>query len=806
MRVLINLFIRRPLVGNIITFGVIFCAFLFWQKIGKEQMPDITFNWVRVSVPYPGASAEDVELFITKPIEEKLKGVTGLDEVSSVSASGNSSFSIFLQPDTLNIAEKVQEIKDAVDAVEFPRDAEQPVYRQFKTSERAFIDVGIYLKDVELLGVEDRIRLQEVALSFKNRLLSLPEVSGVETQGYLRPEIQIKIDPKKLQRYEISLQHVRDQITQQNVRSPIGAMSDRQETEITVVSELDSIEPLKNVIISSGFEGQKVHLKDVATIERGFQKNNSILKVQGREGVIFAVQKSTSVDILTAQKALTRFMHDFHKYNPESPADFILMDDESYEVRNRLSLIGTNGIMGFILIVVILFLFLDLKAGLWVAVGIPFSLAFTMILAMLLGLTINNMTLAAVIIVLGIVVDDAIIVAENITRRNNGHMTMEEVAVDRTLNVFNPVLASILTTCAAFIPLYFFTGRFGLFVAPIPTIVFLMLLGSLLESTLILPGHMVHPLPGENFLKRTFRNGGEIRQRIVSASEDFYRRSLLKILPYRGIILLTFIGLLIFSGLLFQNKLKYVMFPREEATSLSLRVVGPKDAIRKEMALMVREVEDIFLKDETGLVVNVRSSIGMSRRGGEVRENEASLRIELVPPSERKVKLDDAIKSWEKEAAKLTKFSSIKFLKDRFGSDSGSPIVIEIQENNDRLRTQVAQSLVEALQKMPDLTSIDVETPVTRPEYRLHVKDDEVSRMNLNFDQLSSILRTYVQGSILYRLNSGEEEVDVRLMGGDENKRSIQSILDMSVANNKNYLVPVRNLVEMEEGRRPSNI
>lgn len=808
MKNIIRFFARRQLVGNVIVFGIMLAAVILWPKIGKEQMPDLTINWLRITIAYPGASAEDVELSITKPIEEKLKGVTGLDETTSISSSGQSIFSIIFEPGVDNLPEKLQDVKDAIESVDLPRESEIPVYKQFKSSERAFIDVGVFIKGQEILDTEARYQLQERALAFKNNLLSLPEISGMETKGYLRPEIQIKVDPEKLKKYEVSLQQVIDQIRQQNVRTPIGSMTDKSETEITLISQLDDVGPLKEVIIESGFEGHGLKLKDIATVERGFEKKTSITKIQGHEGIIFNVQKSISSDILTAQAAIKSFIDNLKRKNPGSEISFILMDDESYEVRNRLNLISSNGIIGFILILVVLFLFLDLRAGVWVAIGIPFSLAATLIAAMLFGFTINNMTLAAVIIVLGIVVDDAIIVAENITRKREEGIPPEELAVERTHSVLMPILASMLTTCAAFIPLYFFSGRFGLFVVAIPTIVFFMLFASLIESSFILPGHMIHPLPGENFFKKMAGKFqiGEVRSKVIHFTESRYAKILQSILPYRTLILLMFVAFLGGSFYLFNTKMKYVMFPREEAESISVKAIGPKGMNREAMGKLVSKVENIFLEHSLGIVTSVRTSVGQSRRGGEVRENEAHLRIELIPPSDRELPLDEALKFWELKTIGLTEFKEVKFLKDRFGSESGSPVVIEVQENNDAIRAEVLLDLEKRLKELPYLADVEVERPITKNEYRLNVIEDKVSRMNISFDQLSTMLRAYIQGQVLYTLNSGEEEVDVRLMGPDEEKRSIENVLNLRVANKESYLVPVGSLVNAEAGKRPSNI
>jgi len=234
MRAIVAYFAGRPLVANVVMFGLIFASIAFWGKIGKEEMPDFTMNWMRVSIRYPGASAADVELFIVKPVEEKLKGLSGIDEISSSASFSSASFRITFDAGSV-LSEKVQEVKEAVDSVELPRESEEPVYSQFKSSEKAIIDIAIYHKHADILNTQQRAELQAYALAFKNRVISLPEVSGVETRGYLRPEIQILVDPKKLIEFEIPMNQVSSQVTSQNVRTPVGSLRDRYESEITLL-------------------------------------------------------------------------------------------------------------------------------------------------------------------------------------------------------------------------------------------------------------------------------------------------------------------------------------------------------------------------------------------------------------------------------------------------------------------------------------------------------------------------------------------------------------------------------------------
>jgi multidrug efflux pump subunit AcrB len=502
MKTIIQYFIRRSVIANAIMFGLILASIMLWPKMGKEEMPEFAMNWVMVSIRYPGASAADVELFITKPIEEKLKGLTSLQEVQATSSFSSATFRIIFEPSTTNLTEKIQEVKDAIDATELPREVNDPIYRQFKSAEKAIIDIGIFYKNKEILSVDERYLLQEYALSLKNKMIALAHISGIDQNGYLRPELQIKIKPDQLTRHEITLGQIKDQIVAQNVRRPIGSLKDKFESEVTINSGLETVSAMNDVIISAGFQGQKLKLSQIAVIDRGFEESNSITKIQGHEGILFNVKKSANVDILKATDSIKNFIAEFEQQNPDAPIGIVLIDDESQDVRDRLALIGTNGLIGFVLIVIVLFIMLDFKSGVWVGMGIPFSLAFTLLLTHLMGLTINNMTLAAIIIVLGIVVDDAIIIAENIVRFR--HQKGDHSATEAVVQMVGPVLASVLTTCAAFIPLYYFTGRFGLFVKVIPTVIMLMLLASLIESFFILPSHMVHPFKGENLFIRFF--------------------------------------------------------------------------------------------------------------------------------------------------------------------------------------------------------------------------------------------------------------------------------------------------------------
>ncbi len=804
MKFLMSFFTSRPVVANTVMFGVMILAIVFWGKIGKEELPEHQLNYLNISISYPGAAAEDVELFVTKPIEEELKGITSLESVETTSSFGSGSVRIEFEASVTDLSEKVQEVKDAVDSVDFPSETEKPTYRQFKNSEKTFINIGVYLKETPVLTIDDRFELQKYALAIKNRLLSLKEVSGVDDSGYLDPELQVKLDPKKLKDYELTLASVKEQISSQHVLQPVGSMEDAKESEVSVSSRLETVEALEDVVVSSGFEGQQLKLKEIASIKKGFKDQTSITKIMGNEGILLDLKKSVSVDIIKAQAAVMKFVKEFNEINKDKKIRLITLDDESYDIRNRLNLIVENGILGFVLIAIVLFLFLDFKSGIWVGMGIPFSLSITLILALVFGYTINNMTLAAIIIVLGIVVDDAIIVAENIQRHKEEKR--EGSVLEAVGDVGAPVIASLLTTCAAFVPLWFFSGVFGLFVKVIPTIILFMLFASLFESFLILPGHMLHPLPFEHLWNKKSFSFASLREKYTAKLEAFYERTCRILLHHRIWVLLIFVLVLVGGGAIMMSKMKYVMFPREESRNFRVKVVGETGLTRKEMALKVKDVEDIFLKDNRGIVLNVMSTVAQNRRGGEVRDNEASVRVEITSASEREITFKQLSQEWEKKFKELKGFQEVGMQKFRFGSSSGSPIVIEIQENNDDVRNNVVSDLKKLMEKIPGLINIEVERPIVKHEFHFEINKSDARRLGVSLSDIGSTLRTYIQGDTLYTINSGDEEVDMVVSTSDENKNDVEKLLDLTVQNENSYLVPIRNVVTVIEREKDSNI
>lgn len=805
---IIAYFANRHLLTNLM-FVIVFLAGIgSWGLISKEEMPDVAFDFVRISASYPGASAEQVEHFVTKPIEEQVKGLDGVYRVTGTSSGGASRVSVELESNYSDKNQAIMDIRNAVLDAKLPDDIrDDPRVRVFKTTKKAIIDICLIDTKEHLLDKESRKRLQKYAHSLENQLLNLSEINSVNRSGYLKEEIKILVDPVKLKKFEIPFNTVMGEVRLSNVRQPAGNIEERRDPMVTLLSELDTKKKLDNLVVQGGFEGQSVKLKEVADVSNGFIKNKSIVKVNGHEAIILNAVKNSSYGILDAIKAVEKKVENFKQNLKGTSIEIVMLDDESVDLRNRLSLVLINGAIGFVLILISLFLFLNFKSGIWVALGLPFTVLFTLAGMLAMGYTVNNITLAAIILVMGMVVDDAIVVSENITRFNSQGLSVKDSVIKGTSTVFFPIVASILTTCIAFVSLFFFEGRFGQINKFIPPVIFFMLGASLLESLIILPGHMHLEVPIIKKIAGKFRRKKtEAKRHWFENVEDYYEKKLLKLLKFKGLVFLALLAIAAFSFYIGAAKMKFVMFPHEETREISITGETDSKFDRYATAKFAVKVED-FIKPYLGKeVIGFRTQIARSRRGGAVQENRFRMRVEIVPKEKRDRSADDIIKEWKKKISSLKGLEKIRFAKSHWGQESGSPIELLVLENSNKTREEVSSKIAKLMESHPGLKNIEIERPLNVPEYTISLNREKVKRLSISSSDITSTLRAALEGSILYTLTSGDEEVDVRFSTIDEAKNNIEKILNIPIENRGDYLVPLRDIVHVEKTNTPLSI
>ncbi len=812
---LVRYFAERKILGNLIFFGTIIAAFLFVGQLKKEDMPNIVMDFVRINTSYPGASPEEVEYFVTREIEDRVKGIDGIGKVNSTSAAGSSSVRVELLPEA-DRETVINEIRTAVSDARLPSEViDDPHVREFKASMRSIISIGLFFKNVHLLDDDSRRELQKYSLLLEEGFLNLKEINSVNRGFYRAPEINIEAYPEKMREYNIPLSKIMTEVSSANVRIPAGSLEDDLESRVTLASELDSSGKLKDVIVQAGFEGQKVSLGSIADVRETFKREKTIQKINGREGVLLTVVKNGASGILESTDAVNSHLKKFSStVLKDTNIEAIALNDNSYDVRNRLAIIFSNGAIGMALILTALLLVLNRRTAFWVAVGIPFTFAFTIVAAYVFGYTINNITLAAVIIVMGMIVDDAIIVAENISRSRSQGVEFGEAAVTGTAYVFKPVFAGVITTCIAFIPFFMFEGRFGKMLEYLPPIVFMMLGASLLESLFILPGHMNMRLPkwmasiaGMFKKSKTIRKVKEERAKHWFINvEEHYGKFLEKMLNSKYLVFAGAVILLIGAFTVLNMKMKFVMFPNEETRTITLIGEAKPGTLSADTAALTTKLEQVFSEYLGREVIGYRTEIARSRwRAAE--EHKFSIRVEIVPREKRKKTLNGLIAEWEKAFIPYKEdFVKLNFSRSWFGQDSGTPIVIQVRENNEKTREAACAMILAKLNEMPSLENAEVDRVIMTPEFKIEIDRDRAAKLGVTADNVRRTLRAAVEGAILYEIKGETETIRVRATIPPGEKSSIESILSMPVENRGNYLVPLRNVVKVERTRTPAQI
>ena len=804
----VSYFVSRHVLTNILFLSVIFGGILAWQEIKKEERPDVTFDFVRITAAYPGATAEEVEHFVTRELEQELKGVDGVYRMYSSVGRGSTTVTVELEKNYPNKDEAITEIRNAALAAELPPEViDKPVVRVFKSSKKAIIDIALINTNTHLLNNKQRQELQRYASALELQLVNLQQINSVNRSGYLQEELQINADPQKLVRYQIPLSQVITEITNNHIRQPAGHIQMKDEPNVMIDAQLDTPEKLRELYIQAGFQGKAIKLGSIAEIKDDFRREKQLIKVNGHEAIMFNVVKNSSFGILDSLTAVQKVVKEFKSnYLKNSSIKLVVLDDESYDVRNRLEIIATNGGIGFILILITLFIFLNKRSGFWVAMGIPFTICLTLISSMWLGYTINNITLAAVIIVMGIVVDDAIVVAENISRLRSLGYSSHDATVKGTTQVFMPVLASIVTTCIAFVPLFYFSGHFGTFVYYIPPIVFLMLFASLFESLVILPGHLYFQLP--DFLSRNNINAPaqSKKQHWFTKVEQRYGNVLIKILNYKALIFALFTALLAGSLLLANQTMKFVLFPHAETREIVILGTANQSSDRYDTARLSKKVENIIAPYIGKEVVGFRTEIARSRHGSVAQENKFRMIVEIVPKDDRVRSADDLVALWKPEAKKIKELKKLVVQKSRWGQSSGSAIEVLVLQNDDKLREQAAKTILKAMKNNPALKNAEIDEPLKLPEYDIDLQRNKIKRLSINPQDISATIQASLEGKILYELPNGNEHIDVRLSVIDSAKRNIKSILAIPVENRANYLAPLGDLVNIRLKNSPISI
>ena len=776
MNSILDFLVRQKKLALVFTISIIALGLLSLNNIQRDQFPAVDFEIMSIVTSYPGASPEDVEQNITNVIEDELSDISGIDKFTSTSRAGTSSIVATLSQDVSDLSELKQEIRNAVNRIKsLPEEVvDLPRVTDFKTSRKSILKISLgsdTLSYAQLRDVVDGVA-KSVAL--------LEGVSEVVKQGYLDKEIQIRIDPKKLYQYELSLPQVMDAITQRNQRYTVGSNHHQQhEKTIVVLSKFDAATDVSEVIVKSTFEGLVVRLKDIAVVESGNVEEKSIVRVNGEKGFILQVKKQAQADVITTVDLVKAHM-DKTRAKHNNQLDIFYSADLSKYVRNRLDIVTNNGLIGLLLVLVVLGAFLSFKTAFWVAVSLPVSLLGTVALLGVTGETINLVSLAAMILVLGIVVDDSIIVAESIHHYKQTGENKFKSAVHGFKRVIMPVVTTILTTVLAFSSMFLMEGMMGKFIYVIPLVVIFALVLSFLEVSLALPAHLagVTEKPKQHNWFEYF--------------EDKFEGFLAKVLKIRYWVVVTFSVVLVFSLYFASTQMKFSLFPAVGVDTISARMTMPVGSSLSNTEVKAKQVEALIIQTVGEDLVSVTTDVG------KYFDHKAKFTIELLPSSGRDRDSKVILKALKSKAKNIDQVETLKFSVHRPGPPQGEDVEINLISQVGGENLQAADKLEQILLSLNGVDNVQRDDEPGKDRIEVKLDFEKMSRLDIDFNTVNRYLRAAFTGIDVTNIREGQNDVNFRLYLGDM-QQSENFIKSLKVANKTGRIIPLTNFSHIRE-------
>lgn len=791
---------------NTVMISVLILGLVSTFMLRREAFPEFKLEIVLVSVPYPGASPDEVEQGICQKIEEAVRTIDGIKKVTAVAKEGNGSIIIELNVDVEDPQRVLNEVRSAVDRIpSFPEQAEDPQIQQI-TMRSPAIRIGVVGGKGETLA--DEIKLRELTEQIREELLQLPSISQVELAAAKEYQIDVEIPEESLRKYNLSLRAVADILRRQNLELPAGNI--RTETGEFLVrgkNKSSAGVDIAKIPVVTQPDGVVLTVGDLGTVRDGFNDETTISEIDGRPGLVLTVQKTAREDILL-------ICDEVHQYVRERPMpegySLKAWGDRSTEVRQRISLLTRNGLGGLMLVFLMLAAFLELRLSFWVAMGIPFSILGTCLVMLYLGQTLNMLSMFAFVMALGIVVDDAIVVGENIYSHRLMGKSKVQAAIDGAVEVAPSVVSSVLTTVIAFIPLFYVSGVMGKFISVMPLAIIATLLISLFEATFMLPCHLAHG--GET------RSGPVhwIQQRISRGLDRFldriYRPSLRWSLDYPATIYAGAVGMLLLSvGLILGGFTPFIVFPRVDSSNLRAVVMYPAGTPASVTNEATRRIEQAALDLEEELAANGTPVLLVSQRTVGYVSGEGDFRndtggqvgqvyLELLPTESRSISSEEVVRLWRQRSGEFPGAEELSFGAQSFGPGA-KPVEFKLLSSDIGQLEAAVEEAKAFLASYPGVFDVSDDSQPGKWEQQLKIKR-EAEALGMTQADLAQTVRAAYYGEEVMRLQRGRHEVKLMVRYPEDERRSFANFEEIRVRTPAGDEIPLGELaqINVEQG------
>ncbi len=789
---MIQYFATHKTAANLIMLFFIIIGFSSLSKLQLETLPKMDLKDVQIQVTYPGATANDVESGVCRKLEDAIEGVANLEEIACESREGVGIAKAQII-EGANWSEFVDDIKKEVDSIDnFPNQIDKVTITELNKKEQV-IDIVIYSDNAKL-------NLKEYANTIKEDLQKIKGISLVDINGVSEHEFRVSIPLSNLLKYDLSMNEISEQLRSQNINIPAGIVENKdQEYFIKFENEKKDISNLGDIIIVNSTNAE-IKLSEIAKIEERFKLDEEKIIFNGKSAIVLKIQKTRSQDTVKIAKIVKEYVA--NKSFPSS-IKVELINDLSALTLDRLKLLTDNALQGIILVFLTLWLFFRIRFAFWVSMGLPVSFLGGLWLMSIFGVSINMLTMVALLIAIGILMDDAIVISENIAREFKKTSDVKHSIVVGVQKVKNGVLSSFFTTCAIFIPLSFIVGEMGQVLKMVPIVLILVLVISLIEAFFILPNHLSHSLEDINTTNK-FRIAFD--KKIDFIKENIVGRFVQKAIDYRYLFLSSMFALFIFSlALLVSGVVKFQAFPDIEGDFVEARIIMPQGTPLEDTTKVVQNIineakaidKEYLEKHGKSLIKNYAVYYNKNVDSYEKGKHIATISLELLTSNQREMQMKDFITKWKKSADKNPDALLIAF-KEPGLLVGGLPIEIKLFSKDLKELDKASRELTSWVESYDGVFYVSSDLRLGKKEYAISLKEGSLT-LGITSQMVANELRTALYGFETNEFQKDKESIQVNVRLDDNT--NLEDIKRLKIKG-----VPLSEIAHIKELRNYSRI
>lgn len=796
---MIRFFTGHPTAANLIMALFMIVGVLSLPQVRRETMPDYAPSEVEIRIPYPGATAEDVEEVIARRIEDAVDDVNYVHEIRSDSREGLSITIVEMAEDG-DFQTFFNDIERGIDAIDdFPVQVEEPIIEELGRTDLVLgllISGPLSTPDLKAYSEDLKDRMQEAGLAL------------IDIEGFSEHQLRVALSESELRRAGLTVPMVADAIAAQSLDMPLGTIETR-ERDILLRFDDQRRTPaeLERLVVWAGPEGAEIRLGEVATIEDLFELDEQKIASKGQRCALLNIRKTKTEDTIRIADRAKAFIEAEGQRRPQ--LNFTVSQDESLILVDRLNMLVSNGVQGLILVFLVMWAFFNVRVSFWVAMGLPVSFLGAFLIAPQLGLSVNMFTMVGLLLALGLLMDDAIVIAENIAAHRQQGKGALAAAIDGTKEVAAGVFSSFITTICVLGPLAFIGGQIGRVLRVVPMMLLLVLAVSLIEAFVILPAHLNHAMHHFEPDK-----AGRIRRRfdafIEWLRENVAGKTVAFLLPHRYLVFTGILALFILSvGMLASGRIKVQGFPELEGDVVVARLLLPQGTPLERTEKTVGRILDALERTnqsfapkqpgELDLIENAYVQFSHNTEAFESGPHVATITVDLLSAEERSGTIDAYLAEWRQQIGTLPDVISLTLGEPGFGP-GGRPIEVRLRGRNLEELKSAARDLHGWFGQYEGVVNLADDLRPGKPELRLRIRED-AHGIGITATEVARQLRGAFQGLIADEIQVGSESYEIYVRLSDADSDSLPALDNFMLVLPDGTETPLLNVVFRETGR-----